>query len=120
MYNNINEAARAHIAKLVAAGFTDPGYSSQIADTLMQISNMYESTLDSSAKASLPKVENYNSIPDVLFRCLEAARIAGASEPSPTLETFTVYADTAVGTYTAPEGKAYDKVVVSAGNTPAE
>lgn len=118
MYNSINEAARAHIAKLVSVGFTDPGYSSQIADTLMQISNMYESTLSAQDKAALPKVENYNSIPDVLFRCLEAARISGSAEPSPALETFTVYADTPVGTYNAPDGKAYNKVIVSAGNTP--
>lgn len=118
MYNSINEAARAHIAKLVAAGYTDPGYSSQIADSLMMISNMYESDLSSEAKAALPKVENYNSIPDVLFRCLEAAYAAGKADNDPVLETFTVYADTEVGTYNAPAGKAYNKVVVSASDEP--
>ena len=118
MYNNINDAARAHLENLIQEGATDPGYSSQIADTLMQISNIYEAQLDAEAKAALPKVENYNSIPDVLFRCLEAAHAAGLADNDPDLETFTVYADTEAGTYTAPSGTAYNKVVVSSSDTP--
>lgn len=117
MFNNINDAARAHIANLVNDGFTEPEYSSQLADSLMQISNMYESTLTTEQKATLPKVENYNSIADVLLRCLEAARLADISNNLVT-ETFTVYADTPAGTYAAPSGKAYSTVVVSAQNTP--
>lgn len=117
MYNNINEAARAHLAKIATAlDVSNPGYSSEIATTLLQISAVYESVLDSTAKAALPSVANYNSVPDCLFRCLEAAYAAGSF---PTLETYTVYSDTEAGTYNAPSGKAYNKVVVSSSTTPA-
>lgn len=78
MFNNINDAARKFIDDLVTAGFADaaPDYKSQIADSLMQISDIFEGQLTAEAKATLPVVQNYNSIPDVLYRCLTAAMLA--------------------------------------------
>jgi hypothetical protein len=90
LFINVTTAASAaySIRKLV----TDTEYSSQVADTLKQLSDIYEGLLAADARAALPIVQNYNSIPDVLFRCFEASyaaykATAEALETATTVET---------------------------------
>lgn len=108
MYNSINEAAEAHLQDLVTSGYTYPGYSSEVATTLMNICSIYETELTSQQKATLPAVENYNSIPDVLYRLLTVMRMASTTTVQ--VKPITIREN---GTYTPDAGEAYGPVTVS-------
>ena len=100
-FTSINAAARAYLVILAGENEVDlPPYSSEVATTLKQISGILEENLTEEQKGWLPELMDYNSIPDVLYRLLQASNPV---EPPAPVGDAAIVGTAVVGTATVGE-----------------